>query len=308
MVGGVPNQRDRAPASTRATPRSPPATAAISRRFTIPERRVIRYAVIGAEQVARPAPATDAEIAAVYRNSPAPIGRPRDPHAVAVDRAADPAGGRRLRARRCAAAPPSRRRRRRRATPPPTSRSATRRRDGVRRRQPRRRSPPRPSPPRKGAIVGPVRSGLGWHVVRVDDVKTVAGAAARGGARRDRRRRSSSRRRRTRWPSSPRRIEKQLSRAAPASRRWRAPSISPSSRRRRSPRPARRSAAPAGWTAPPELAPLLHAAFEHRCRATEPAVEHDGPEPALRPARRRPGDAGRAAAARRDPRPGARRP
>jgi peptidyl-prolyl cis-trans isomerase D len=45
--------------------------------FTMPERRVIKYAVIGADQVAQTARATDAEIQAVYRNSPLSYG-PRE--------------------------------------------------------------------------------------------------------------------------------------------------------------------------------------------------------------------------------------
>ena len=46
-------------------------------RFTIPERRVIRYAMIGAEQVAQAARATDQEIAAFYRQNSAAYG-PRE--------------------------------------------------------------------------------------------------------------------------------------------------------------------------------------------------------------------------------------
>ena len=46
-------------------------------RFTIPERRVIRYAMIGAEQVAAAAQPTEAEIAASYRQNAAAYG-PRE--------------------------------------------------------------------------------------------------------------------------------------------------------------------------------------------------------------------------------------
>ena len=46
-------------------------------RFTIPERRVIRYAMIGPEQVAGAARATDQEIAAAYRQNAAAYG-PRE--------------------------------------------------------------------------------------------------------------------------------------------------------------------------------------------------------------------------------------
>lgn len=46
-------------------------------RFTIPERRVIKYAMIGAEQIAGQARATDAEIAAYYRENQATYG-PRE--------------------------------------------------------------------------------------------------------------------------------------------------------------------------------------------------------------------------------------
>lgn len=43
-------------------------------RFSIPERRVIRYAVIGREQIAAQATASDAEIAAYYRENQAQYG------------------------------------------------------------------------------------------------------------------------------------------------------------------------------------------------------------------------------------------
>ena len=46
-------------------------------RFTIPERRVVRYAMIGAEQIAAAARATDQEIAAFYRQNQASYG-PRE--------------------------------------------------------------------------------------------------------------------------------------------------------------------------------------------------------------------------------------
>lgn len=59
--------------------------------FTLPERRVIQYALIGPEQVAAAAAATDAEIAQVYRSSQARFG-PRETrtlqHLVLQDRAA----------------------------------------------------------------------------------------------------------------------------------------------------------------------------------------------------------------------------
>ncbi|HEV2816549.1 MAG TPA: SurA N-terminal domain-containing protein [Allosphingosinicella sp.] len=45
--------------------------------FTRPERRVVKYALIGPEQVARAGQATEAEILAVYRNSPRSYG-PRE--------------------------------------------------------------------------------------------------------------------------------------------------------------------------------------------------------------------------------------
>jgi peptidyl-prolyl cis-trans isomerase D len=45
--------------------------------FTTPERRVIKYALIGPEQVAQAGQATEAEILAVYRNSPLSYG-PRE--------------------------------------------------------------------------------------------------------------------------------------------------------------------------------------------------------------------------------------
>ena len=45
----------------------------------------------------------------------------------------------------------------------------------------------RPSPPPPGAIVGPIQSDLGWHVVKIDAVRGEPGSTLAAGARRNRR-------------------------------------------------------------------------------------------------------------------------
>ena len=76
-IGVVPAGADRRPGSTRPTPRSRAILPRNRAAFTVPERRVIKYAVIGAEQVARRRRRPRPRSPSVYRNTPRYYGRAR---------------------------------------------------------------------------------------------------------------------------------------------------------------------------------------------------------------------------------------
>jgi peptidyl-prolyl cis-trans isomerase D len=139
-------------------------------RYTIPERRVVRYAVIGAETVAAAAKPTDAEIQAAYASNPtyaatetrtlSQVVLPSEaaakafaqkvasgtPFAQAAQQAgysaADIAVGDKTQADYA------------KISAPQVAAAAF--------------------AAKSGATVGPIRSGFGWHVVKVDAVKQVA--------------------------------------------------------------------------------------------------------------------------------------
>jgi len=138
-------------------------------RYTIPERRVIRYAVFGAENVAAQAKATDAEIQAAYARNPAYAAREVRTlsQVVLSDQNAARAFAQKV------------------ASGTPFAQAAAQAGyaaadiavgDKTREDYARISSPEVAAAAfgaAKGATVGPVRSGLGWHVVKVEDVKTV---------------------------------------------------------------------------------------------------------------------------------------
>ncbi|HYW14927.1 MAG TPA: peptidyl-prolyl cis-trans isomerase [Allosphingosinicella sp.] len=134
-------------------------------RYTIPERRVIRYAAFGPENVAARSQATDAEIQAAYRSNPAYAARETrrlsqvvlpEPQARAL--AQKVAGGTAFAAAAALA-----------------GRSAS---DIALGANGREEYAAKSSPAvaaavfgaAKGATVGPVRGPFGWHVVKVEDV------------------------------------------------------------------------------------------------------------------------------------------
>ncbi len=141
-------------------------------RYTIPERRVIRYAVFGTEQVAAQSKATDAEIAALYRqNSAAYAGKEsrKLSQVVLPDQASAKAFAARIAGGMSFAAAAAQTGRTVADTSVPESDKAA---------FARLTSPAVADAAfaaAKGATIGPVKSPLGWHVVRVDDVKQVAG-------------------------------------------------------------------------------------------------------------------------------------
>jgi peptidyl-prolyl cis-trans isomerase D len=134
-------------------------------RYTIPERRVIRYAVFGAENVAAQSQATEAEVQAAYRSNPAYSARETRrlsqvvlPEAQARAFAQKVAGGTDFAAAAAQA-----------------GRSAA---DIALGANSREEYAAKSSPAvaaavfgaSKGATVGPVRGPFGWHVVKVEDV------------------------------------------------------------------------------------------------------------------------------------------
>jgi peptidyl-prolyl cis-trans isomerase D len=135
-------------------------------RYTIPERRVIRYALFGPEQVAASAQATDAEIEAAYRQNPAYAARETRSlsQVVLPNEAAARAFAQKVAAGTAFAAAAVQ------AGYGPSDIAL-----GVNSREALAgKSSPAVAAAvfaaAEGATVGPVRSPFGWHVVRVDDV------------------------------------------------------------------------------------------------------------------------------------------
>jgi peptidyl-prolyl cis-trans isomerase D len=139
-------------------------------RYTIPERRVVRYAAFGAEQVAAAAKASDAEIQAAYSRNPAYAAKESRvlsqvilPSEAAARALVAKIGGGMSFAQAAAQA----------------GFAASDIALGEQTKEAYTRTASAPVAnavfaAAKGAVAGPVRSEYGWHVVRVDDVKTTA--------------------------------------------------------------------------------------------------------------------------------------
>jgi peptidyl-prolyl cis-trans isomerase D len=135
-------------------------------RYTIPERRVIRYALFGRDQVAAATQATDAEIQAAYRQNPAYAARetrslsqvvlPNEAAAKAF--AQKVAGGTAFAAAALQAG----------YSPSDTALGVNTREDLAGKSSPAVAAAAFGAA--EGATVGPIRSPFGWHVIRVDDV------------------------------------------------------------------------------------------------------------------------------------------
>lgn len=135
-------------------------------RYTIPERRVLRYAFVGPEQVAAAAAPTEAEIEAAYRADSAKYGARQTrtlsqvvlpTEAAARALAAKVAGGASL-----AAA----------AGGDLVSLGAQSKEDFARLASPAAADAAFAAA--EGAVTPPVQSGLGWHIIRVDAINNVA--------------------------------------------------------------------------------------------------------------------------------------
>ena len=272
-------------------------------RYTIPERRVLRYAVFGPEHVAaavagdrgrdpgRLSPRTRAYAAA--RDPPAVAGRASD-EAAARALAQKVAAGTSFAAAAAAG----------RAAAPPTSRSAP---------TAARHFAAKSSPAvaaaafgaAKGATVGPIRVAVRLARRQGRRRHRLAATAARGGARRDRR------------PDPAAQGAERASTTSPPGSRMRSATARASTRSSPPQKLAVKETAPVtatgaapdnpGWQAPPELQPLLEGAFAIE-PGEDPAVEtiQENQRYALVAVTRV--DPGRGAAARPDPRPGEGRP
>jgi len=235
--------------------------------FTMPERRVIKYAVIGPEQVAQAARATDAEVAAVYRNSPLTYG-PRETRTIQSivlpsQQAAD-AFAARVRGG---------------ANFVEAAASAGFAAADVTFADQNREQFARVSNPRvaaaafsaaQGAVAGPIRSELGFHVVRVERIANIAARpleAVRGeiAAALEARKRAEA------LGALITRVEGLLTDGSSLEEVARAENLTIVTTP-----PITADGRPGGdsqWVAPPELAPLLAAAFEIDADDPEPVVE-----------------------------------
>jgi peptidyl-prolyl cis-trans isomerase D len=134
-------------------------------RYTIPERRVIRYALFGPETVAAQSQATEAEIQAAYRSNPAYAAR----ETRRLSQVILPEAQARAVAQKVAAGTPFA------AAAAQAGRSAA---DIALGANSREEYAAKSSPAvaaavfgaAKGATVGPVRGPFGWHVVKIEDV------------------------------------------------------------------------------------------------------------------------------------------
>jgi peptidyl-prolyl cis-trans isomerase D len=149
-------------------------------RYTIPERRVIRYALFGTDTIGGAAKATDAEIEQAYKNDAATYA-PRETRVLSQVVFQDE-GQARAFAQKVASGTAFA------AAAQQASRSAADIALGAKSKDELAKlSSPAVAnavfAAQKGATVGPVRDPLGWHVVKVEEVKTLPGkplAAVRG--------------------------------------------------------------------------------------------------------------------------------
>jgi peptidyl-prolyl cis-trans isomerase D len=264
------------PASTLAQGIEPTAAEldqfyrANRRAFTLPERRVIKYAVIGPEQIRANVAPTEAEIAAVYRANAAVYG-PRETRnlqsitftgpqaqANAAAFAQRVRGGGDFAAAAAQAGfsigdisfADQRREQFAGTTGPEVAAAAF--------------------AAAQGAVVGPIRSRLGVHVVRVDRI-TATPARPLEAVRADIARAIEQRKRTEALGALVSRIEEQLADGASFEEAARAAGLAVVTT---PPVTARgRTVTGPPWTAPPELAPLLQAAFDMDPDDPEPVVE-----------------------------------
>lgn len=168
-VGYVPiNAIDKGPAPTEAE-----LAAFYNRnraRYTLPERRVIRYAVVRPDQFAESARATEAEIAAAYKRDAAKYAastrRSLSQVIVADQKAAEALAAKIKGGATMAAAAQGA------GLQPSTIDNAEK--ESFARASSQAIAEAAFAAP-QGAVVGPLRSPLGWHIVRVEKIEQVAG-------------------------------------------------------------------------------------------------------------------------------------
>lgn len=231
-------------------------------RYTIPERRVIRYAVFGPENVA--AQATEAEIQAAYRSDPSYTAR----ETRRLSQVVLPEAAARALAQKVAAGTPFA------AAAQQAGRSAA---DIALGANGREEYAAKSSPAvaaavfgaAKGATVGPVRGPFGWHVVKVEDI-IVAAAKPLASVRGEIAAQIQQRKSLNAVSDLASRIENAIGDGSTFDEIAAAQKLAV----KETPPVTATGAAPetAGWQAPPELQPLLEGAFALE-PGEEPAVE-----------------------------------
>jgi peptidyl-prolyl cis-trans isomerase D len=236
--------------------------------FTVPERRVIKYAVIGLDQVASTPQATDAEIAAVYRNSPLSYGarETRNIQSIVLptQQAADAFAARVRGGTSFIAAAQA-------AGFAATDVSFT---NQTRTQFASVRNPQIAAAAfaaAEGAVVGPTRSELGYHVMRIDHITTIA-ARPLESVRGEIAAYINQRKRADALQALVQQCDEQLSNGASFEEVARAhnltivttPAITSE---------GQQAIGSAPWTAPADLAPLMQSAFNIDADDPQPAVE-----------------------------------
>ena len=234
--------------------------------FTIPERRVIQYALIGREQVAQAATATDQEIEAYYRQNAATYGARQTrtlQQVVLPDLAAANAFAGRVRGGSAFADAASQ-----------AGFSAS---DITLADQTPQSFATESSPEvaraafaaAQGAVVGPIRSELGFHVVRVERINAVA-ARPLAAVRDEIAAAVQQRKLADALGDLLTRVEDKIAEGASFEEVARSERLAVVTT---PPVTANGQAPGQQWQAPPELAPLLQSAFEIDPDAPEPVVE-----------------------------------
>jgi len=235
-------------------------------RYTVPERRVLRYAMFGPEQVAEQARATDAEIAALYRQEAAAYSA-RESRVLAQVVLPDEASARAFAARIAGGMSFA-------AAASQAGFSAADTALGEQSKEAYARS----SGPAvaqaafaaaKGATTAPVKSPLGWHIVRVEDIK-VAPARSLETVRDQLAAQIGQRKTQDALVDLAAKIEKALDEGSSFADIARAEKLAIVE----TPPVTAAGAAPdnGAWRTPPELTPLLKAAFE-MTEDEDPVVE-----------------------------------
>ncbi|HEY0113364.1 MAG TPA: peptidyl-prolyl cis-trans isomerase [Allosphingosinicella sp.] len=234
-------------------------------RYTIPERRVLRYAAFGPEQVAAAAKATDAEIQAAYNQNPAYAAK--ESRTLSQVILPDQAAAQAL-ARKVAAGTSFAQAAQQAGFAPADTAIGSQTREAFTKVSSSEVAAAAFGAA-KGATVGPVRSPLGWHVVRVDDVKSGA-ATPLASVRAQLAAQIEQRKAQNAVNDLAARIEERLADGASFEDIVRAEKLSV----RETPPVTAAGAAPgvAGWQPPAELRPLLEGGFAME-PGDDPAVE-----------------------------------
>jgi peptidyl-prolyl cis-trans isomerase D len=235
-------------------------------RYTIPERRVLRYALFGPENVAAQSQATEAEIAAAYKQNEAAYA-PKEMRTLSQVVLGDEAAARAL-AQKLAGGTPFAQAAAGAGYSARDIAVGDRTKDEFARLTSAAVANAAFAAAR-GANVGPVRSELGWHIVRVDNVKTIAGRTL-DSARAELAGRISQQKAQNALADMAGRLENEIGDGASFEEVARKNQLQV----KETPPITATGQAPgvAGWAPPPEVTPLLEGGFAMDA-ADDPAVE-----------------------------------